>query len=251
MGNLKAQHEFDLFELEEGVSFSQSHAYLPETRSYSFNFNGTALSQFGTQAVQSMPLDRILAGATDTMSTETLDSYYMGTFSNNSSSTLEGNLDLYLNAKVPFQLEESLSGFFKLGGEYQNMKHDQDVFYAYMPVGGLSAWGDYAIQAFPWAHEVGRYSLSMYGFTNGTVDNFLKSQYNFGWYPDIDKINDVYNWWTDFSNYYMVHRPGQHPGPVPRGLSRVHAGVDWKYAEYAASETGLLCRLRGGRVETR
>jgi TonB-dependent receptor len=217
VGNLKAQHQFEYFELDEGLSFSQSNNYTPNSRNFSFSYNGTALKNYGTQSIQSLPLNQILAGATDTLSTVTLNNLYLGRMSWSSSSSVEKNISAYINSKIPFEFGQSISGFIKFGGEYKVTGHNQSIFTAYNPVGGLTVWGDYAISNFPWAKEFGRASLTMQGLNSGTVNNFLKGQYNFGWYPNFDRLNQIFDWWNTFSNYYINVNPAATPAPFING----------------------------------
>jgi TonB-dependent receptor len=217
VGNLKVVQQFEPFELDEGVSFSVSHSYTPISRDWSFSYNGIGLKNYGTQAVQSLPLNQILNSATDTLSTETLDNFYLGTMGWTSSQSIEKNIDAYINSKIPFEFGESTHGYIKLGGEYKATNHDQDYYTATNPVGGLTVWGDYAIKNFPWAKEFGHASLTMQGINNGIVNNFLKGQYNFGWYPNFDRLNKIFDWWNNFSNYYIYQNPAATPAPFING----------------------------------
>ncbi|MDR3626628.1 MAG: TonB-dependent receptor [Ignavibacteriaceae bacterium] len=249
-GNLKATHQFESFELDEGLSFSQSHSYTPDSRNWYFSYNGIGLTNFGNQTIQRAQLNQILAGATDGLSDATLDKFYLYTMGRSANDALEDNINSYINSKIPFDFGQSVSGYLKFGAEYKVIQHNQNEDSRSMPVGGLQVWGNYAIPNFPWAHESGTNSLSMYGLNDGSVNNFLNGQYNFGWYPNIDRLNNIFNWWNNFSNYYIYQNPAATPNPfkggyigfipdwvsITQNLQKVN---QYYYAGYLMSEINL------------
>jgi len=34
------------------------------------------------------------------------------------------------------------------------------------------------------------------------MDNFLGGRYNFGWFPNINQMNEIFDWWQDITGYY-------------------------------------------------
>ena len=250
VGELRVVHQFEAFELDEGVSYQQYNNYTPFSRNWSFSYNGTGLQNYGTNQVQSEPLSQILAGATDTLSNSTLNNFYLGSMGWNSNESPGRNIDAYVNAKIPFGIGHSVSGYFKLGGEYTVDQSTNDTYAASNPVGGLTVWGNYAIKNFPWAKEFGQASLTMQGMNSGTVNHFLNGKYNFGWYPDFTRLNQVFDWWNNYSNYYIYDYPDSTPAPFTNGYigfipnwqsilqnySRVN---DFYYAGYVMGELDL------------
>ena len=59
--------------------------------------------------------------------------------------------------------------------------------------------------------------LSMVGLYDHKVDNFLKNHYNFRWYPNINRLNQIFNWWNSFSNYYLYSNPQNIPSAFSGG----------------------------------
>ena len=247
VSNLKVQHEFESFELEEGVSFSQSHAYTPLDRNWSFGYNGIGLQNFGTQAAESEPLNQILAGATDALSAQTLSKFYMESIGDNETSTVESNIDAHVNAKTLFQFGQSTSGYLKLGGEYKVTSHNQTEWSESEPVGGLSVWGNYAAPAFPWAQEYGVTSITAQGLNNGSVSNFLKGQLSkFRMVSGFLEINRSNRLVDCFLKLLRVHKSCSYSPTIYQWRHRVLTSLVINAAEPGKNQSILLRRLRDG-----
>ncbi len=212
VGSLKAVHQFQSFELDEGLSMSQSNAYTPDSRNWQFNDLVPGLSNFGSDAVESLPLNKVLGFATDALSANTLNNFYLYSMGRSASNLIGRNINTYINSKISFEYSNSISGYIKLGAQYKVISSDQNADSRSEPVGGLQKWGNYAITDFPWANEIpSGASLSAVGLNDGTVNNFLKGQYNFGWYPNINRLNSVFDWWNEYSDYYLYTNPKATP----------------------------------------
>lgn len=251
VGQLKVVHQFESFELDEGISYQQYNNYTPYSRSWSFSYNGTGLQNYGTEEIQSEPIDQILAGATDTLSATTLDNFYLGSMGWSSNSNPGKNVDAYINCKVPVMVGYSTSGFLKIGGEYRATEYNHSYYRASNPIVGGVVWGNYAIKNFLWAKQLaGGAPLTMQGLNSGTVNNFLKGKYNFGWYPDFARLNQIFDWWNNFSNYYIYDYPDSTPAPFINGyigfipnwqsiLQNYSRVTNFYYAGYVMGEIDL------------
>jgi TonB-dependent receptor len=250
VGSLKAVHQFKLFELDEGISLSQSNSYTPDSRNWLFEDLVPGLSKYGSQSVESLPLNQVLAGATDALSANTLNNFYLFSMGRSASDLIGRNLNAYINSKILFEFSNSISGYIKFGAQYKVTSNYQNYDSRSIPVGGLQKWGNYAITNFPWASEIpSGASLSAVGLNQGEVNNFLKGQYNFGWYPNIGRLNSIFEWWNNFSNYYLYVNPKATPqlfqnyiGFIPnwigvaQNLQKVN---EFYYAGYVMSEVNL------------
>ena len=225
IGNLKAVHQFDFFELDEGLSFATSHGYAPDSRNYTLLSLTPELKSYGSNAVQSLPLNQILAGATDALSTTTLNNFYLYSMGRTANDGSSKEVNAYINSKIPYEFGSSISGYIKLGAQYKVNSGRSNYDSRSIPVGGLSKWGDFAISSFPWATETPTgSSFTMAGFYDHTVNNFLKGQYNFGWYPNINRLNSIFDWWNNISNYYLYVNPKATPALLQSYISFI---PDW------------------------
>jgi len=213
IGSLKAVHQFESFELDEGLSYSQSHDYTPDSRNWQFTDIVPGLSNYGNLAVESLPLNQILAGATDGLSATTLNNFQLYNMTRSADDMIEKHINAYINSKIPYQLGDYISGYIKFGAEYKlnSRNRNYDDRGEGNPIILDPNWGTYATKYLPWAGVTQTNMLSMYGLNESTVNNFLKGQYNFGWYPNIDRLNQVFDWWNNFSNYYININPNATP----------------------------------------
>ncbi|MCL5027976.1 MAG: carboxypeptidase-like regulatory domain-containing protein, partial [Bacteroidetes bacterium] len=104
VGSFKAEHEFSSFEMDEGFAITQSHVFTPDSRNWTFYYSGTGLKKYGDDSTQSLPLNQILALATDTLSNSTLNNFYLYNMNRQANDLLEKNIDTYINFKIPFNL---------------------------------------------------------------------------------------------------------------------------------------------------
>ncbi len=228
VGSFKAEHEFHLFELDEGFAFTQSHDYTPDSRSWMFSYMGFGLKKYGDNATQSLPLNQILALATDTLSTATLNNFQLYQMTRAADDQIEKDIDAYINCKIPFNIGNYISAYIKFGAKYKETSRDRN----YDSRGGgqnpiilIPNWGDYATKYLPWAGETSTHNLSMFGLNDYTVNNFLKGQYNFGWYPNMSRLNQLFDWWNSYSNYYMYVDPKDMPPAFSNG--KIGLNPDW------------------------
>ncbi|MHB8854386.1 MAG: TonB-dependent receptor [Ignavibacteriaceae bacterium] len=219
IGSLKAVHQFESFELDEGLSFSQSHDYTPDSRNWQFTDIVPGLSNYGNLAVERLPLNQILAGATDGLSATTLNNFQLYNMTRSADDMIEKHINAYINSKIPYQMGDYISGYIKFGAEYKLNSRDRnyDDRGEGNPIILDPNWGSYATQYLPWAGVTQTNMMSMYGLNESTVNNFLKGQYNFGWYPNINRLNQVFDWWNSYSNYYININPKATPPAFANG----------------------------------
>ena len=213
VGELKAEHQFPAFQLDEGVSVTFSHDYTPDSRNWQFTSITPSLKDYGNKTLQSLPLNQILAGATDTLSQATLNNFQLYNMTRSADDMMEKHLNGYFNLKMPYQLGDYVSGYVKIGAEFKSnfRNRNYDARGGGNPIILDPNWGDYATQYLSWAGETENHFLSMQGLNESVVNNFIKGQYNFGWYPNIGRLNQVFDWWNNFSNYYLYINPNGRP----------------------------------------
>lgn len=265
--SLTVKHEFNSFELDGGVAFAQSHEYTPDSRNWVFDsFGTTSLGLYGTDSAQSLPLSQILASATDTLSTQTLNNFNLWTLGRTADNLRDSHLTAYANFKLPLNIGTSISGYVKFGAKYRddsrNRNYDDRTT---LVLAALPNVGVFAQDSLPWVGISSNYGrdITLAGLYGYMVNNFLKSNYNFGWYPSMNRLNQIFDWWNNFSNYYLNVNPKAMPPnfqPATLGFEPQWLPIDWNmqklsgyyYAGYVMGELDLgneLSLIPGVRYE--
>ncbi|MCL5028327.1 MAG: TonB-dependent receptor, partial [Bacteroidetes bacterium] len=188
-----------------------------------------------------------------TLSNSTLNNFYLYNMNRQANDLLEKNIDTYINFKIPFNLGDYISAYVKFGIKYKETSRDRnfDSKHAGISViGDIPQFGEYATKSLPWAGISTIGTLSMVGLYDYAVSNFLKGQYNFNWYPNITKLNQIFDWWNNFSNYYLYNNPKEMPPAFSGGKLGFYPdwyGIkmntqkmnDYYYAGYIMSEFNL------------
>jgi len=123
----------------------------------------------------------------------------------------EKQYDARLNIKVPFKAGDWLAGNVKFGGMYRQKKRHRDYneykhwsFPSQKLISGQQSTPDGLSWEIPWVIMNDRNHVSMENMVGGHIDNFLDGRYNFGWYPDMDRANEMFDWFQNISQYYRA-----------------------------------------------
>jgi TonB-dependent receptor len=124
--------------------------------------------------------------------------------------------DVRINMELPFNFGSFISGSLKWGGRYKSENYDEASYSVtktsasfpkilfgtqVIPKEDGTTWNsaspltadDY--DANGWV--LGSYLLDK----NNYNSNFLNQGYNFGWYPNMGKLNQLLDWWDNLTNY--------------------------------------------------
>jgi len=134
----------------------------------------------------------------------------------NTSESKSINIDTRLNMELPYTLGGFISGSLKWGGRYKHQNYEQETYgvsktshyFPFILMGNRpvpredgSLWNnDIYISPEYYTdngHILGSYLLDQENFN----DNFLNEGYNFGWYPNMGRVNELLDWWDDMTNY--------------------------------------------------
>ena len=98
-----------------------------------------------------------------------------------------------INFKHSFQLLESISGYIKMGGKYKfkNRQQDKDKYWRNVTKGHQSKFTDDAKEAFDWVVHDKTGDVTMRNLDDQQIGKFLQGGFNYGWYPDIDRLNKL------------------------------------------------------------
>jgi TonB-dependent receptor len=210
-GAVIGKHTLGIIQLDYGTAYSLSNSHsksIAMNVHNPFGFN----PEDGTQEKRSLPLVEIINMANDAPTPENLKNFGLyGPGSDGEDWMDEKQFDAHLDVTVPFKLTDFISGKVKAGGQYKhkNRSHNADYkVYGGPPfhklISGIQQTGDGIDWALPWVSVNTQQAVSMENMI--VVDNskFLQgTDYSFGWVPDINKLDEVYNWWQDITGYYL------------------------------------------------
>ena len=208
-GAIKGEHVLGIFMIDYSLAYSQSDV-TNEIRQYGVGNPFGYDPGSGTQPNRMLPLPEIIDMANDDETEESLREYGMGGPGSRITDKLsEKQYDARLNIKVPIQAGDWLTGNVKFGGMYRKKDRIRDrnnYVYGGPPfhklVSGIQTTPDGISWQIPWVKLNDRNGVSMENMVGGNIDDFLGGRYNFGWYPNIDQMNEIFDWWQGITGYY-------------------------------------------------
>jgi TonB-dependent receptor len=204
MSSLKGENKFNFVDISYGVAFSQTHVYTPNNRSWNFYYSGGVPSEYTTLANRSLDLGTIANEVNSNLSTTTaLKNTIIGTVGVSSEDDMDRIVTPYFDAKINLKFDNNTSGYIKFGAKYKN--ENKTRYYAnyseWLGPANFPQFGDSVSKYISWVDVEAR-ALTANGFQSGNIDNFLGGLYNFGWYPNFGRLNELMNWYSGFSEYY-------------------------------------------------
>jgi len=247
-GNTKTN--FLDIELDYGVAYSQSITDDPQSRSWGYGFEKVPLvdpkTTFSLDMRRLRPQD-LIGLYNDREVTEEITQ--LGAVSQSKGSTDDKNISTYLNLKVPYKIGDFIAGHVKAGGMYRNKKHKQDIQAGSQQMITNQFAKPMLADSLDWLVPSGSQGqLSLLGMRDFKVDNFLGNQYDYGYYYDFDRLNEITDMWAKISDFYYPQGPSVYQnlfgGKEKIGFSQDIAGsilndqdIDEKYmAGYIMTE---------------
>ncbi len=201
--SLRGEHALPWFDLDYGVAFSQTHNYSPNQRGWSYIFNPAFDTKYVNQTTELLPPNEIVGLSNDNGADSTLKKTDLVWIQYISDELLQEDLTSYLDFKVPFNFGNSISGFIKTGAKFKQTDRTRNYMMGYQTAFNNPSFSQYAVSEFDWASRVNN-ELTAGGLFSGNVSNFLGGEYAFGWYPNTGRLNNLWDWWNNFSNDLMA-----------------------------------------------
>lgn len=218
-GTLLGTQIIGRLEIEYGGSYTSSNSLNEDrnvdVRSYQGFYEGAL-----DQTERSLPLADIINMANNEQTHENLKTYGLGgrsvvapNFSKALNEQNDSQYEAHVDITVPFQIGNSILLDLKAGGQYKYKDRNRDydlvvwhsnVFQDFIT--GTTSTGDDInwIEGLEWVTLNDNSAVSMENMVGGNIDDFLGGDYVFGWYPDVDKINQMYNYWVPMVEYYRA-----------------------------------------------
>ncbi len=203
--SLKAKHTLSWADIDYGIAFSQTHNYSPKSKSWTFITFGGSTNPANNDLKKLSP-QQVLAAYPDLSSSADsnlarLVLYNMGYYQ---SDLVQKNLSPYFDIEVPFRLGDAIAARIKGGGKYNYTDRTGDFLSASQYPNRSSVFGTLASADIDWVQLDPSRAVVALGMVDHNVDDFLNGDYPFGWYPNMDRLTQVWNWWNDLSNNYLA-----------------------------------------------
>lgn len=199
--NLEGKQFIKSLKIDYGISYSKSEVSNPDIRSWMIS-NSTAYDHITkTRELRSQHPSDIINYAKDDASSQNLKNFWIDRISYSKHYMEESHFDGKIDLKYPFQLGNSYSGFIKAGGKYKykDRKQNNDSYHRWVTSGHQTNFSDDAEEEFDWAVQNKHGDLTMVNINDYSLGKFLQGGFDYGWYPDVDRLNTLFDWWKDIS----------------------------------------------------
>ncbi len=202
---LSGETKFSFLELEYGLAYSASTMNDPDSRSWNYAYQRMPVNVAFTNEIRRQhPADVIgmYADVGDSLHLLRLTSFDVFT-----GETSDKNLTGYLNAKIPYSIGDFVKGYVKVGGTYRNRTRFQDFNSGGQNIAANQFGPMILADSINWLIRKNDMLLAS-GMNDYTINDFLNGKYNYGWYFDFDKLNQITDVWSAVSEYYYGQGSG-------------------------------------------
>lgn len=223
LSSLKSENKFDLFELNAGISYTQTHNYIPDSKGWSFSYPNAIPSAYLDTASRHLPLETLMNLVSDNAQGGDLRKQRLSALNRVTEDNIERQIAPYIDVKIPFKISDDLNGNIKLGAKYKN-NYRTRYYELSAPDYFAAKFGDYAVDYLPWIDTLNGV-ITAKNFEDYFEDEFLNNQFKFGWFPNFDRLNEYFDFYKNTSEYYMSHPEIPSPFPEIRTYFRQNATI--------------------------
>ena len=218
-GALSVNQVFKSVGIDYGGSYTlsnnRSEIRNVDVRSYQGFYKGSL-----DQNDRSKPLGEIINMANNELTPENLRTYGLGgrsviapNFHKKLNRQNEDQLEAHLNMTFSFKITDAVLLRLKTGAQYKHKNRVRDydeivwhsnVFQDFITGKRTTGDGINWTEGLEWVTLNDNSAVSMENMVGGTIDDFLGGGYVFGWYPDVNKINQIYDYWIPMLDYYRA-----------------------------------------------
>jgi TonB-dependent receptor len=192
---------------EYGFSYSKGKNYNLSGRSWNFNFDKASTSTITDIAHRQLDPKDLIPLFSD--NADSLSNCWLTSIGQRDSKIEDENINAYLNFTVPFKIGDLISGNIKFGGMYRikNRWRDDTVGAQGTNANANQFAPKILADSLPWIERNAGGNISAKGLTDGTIDDFLNGNFNFGNSFNINRLNQISDAWQNISNYYYTQGP--------------------------------------------
>lgn len=219
---LTAKHQLGKVKVDYSASIGYAHNY-NESRNTSFLDLKSYKQTLTVNQMQTLSHQEYVGLAQMDNTPETMSRYKLTNsaqaqpgLDHSTSSSKNIDADVRINMELPFKIGNIISGKLKWGGRYKRQDYQQKTFGIkkesyYFPeilMGKTSVfredgtrWND-DIHLTPNDYDINGQVLGTYLLDNSNYNNnFLNQGFNFGWYPNMSRTNELLDWYDNLTNY--------------------------------------------------
>jgi TonB-dependent receptor len=202
-GSVRAEHNIKGIELDYGAAFSQTHNYSPERKSYDFFLNPVFDAKDLTNESRMRWPEQVISSSYDNASESSLGQTLLTYMGSSSDVLMHKDVIGYFDVKVPVKLSDLVSGFIKAGAKYKETTRDRTYKVGSLNLAANAIVSQTIASQFPWINR-SYDQITANGLLGGTNSDFLDGSYNFGWYPNLGLLNNIWDWWNSYSKNMMA-----------------------------------------------
>jgi len=195
--SIKVEHALSWINIDYGMAFAQTHNYT-EGKSWSLLPYGIP-SLPVTNETRSLTPQQALSTFVDEDNAE-LGKIVLYSMGISKDDLFQKNITPYFDLKVPFNIGNSISGYVKGGGKYNYLTRKRNYLGANQNPTSISTFGILADSEIDWVTLNSANMVNSSNLVDHQVTNFYDGVYNFGWYPSLDRLNQLWDWWDNLSN---------------------------------------------------
>ncbi len=198
--SIRGEHNLSSLEIDYGAAFSQMHKHSPNRRSWGFSLQPAFNDQYVNNKTRLLPPEQIVGLSNE--NSANLRQTFLLSMGFSSDKMLEKDITSYFDAKIRFKLSNSASGYIKSGVKYKQLSRERKYIAGSQTPCDNPFFIKKAASEFNWI-TLNSNEMTALGLVDHNVTNFL-GNYNFGWYPRMDRLNDLWDWWNNYSNNLMA-----------------------------------------------
>ena len=131
---------------------------------------------------------------------DNLEDLYLQNMNVSNDEISDKNLTAYFNIEAPFEIGSSITGKVKVGATYRNKNRYRDLNDGNVPVVVNQFLKPVVGDALDWVVLDGvSQEITAVGLPDGRVDNFLDGQFDFGHTFSWDRLNEMTDVWSNYS----------------------------------------------------
>lgn len=206
--SLKGETKSDFLNMEinYGLTYSRSQGNSPDRRTWNWNFIKVSTNEITTNEMRRKDPSELIPLYTDDP-----DSIHNTSFGGMSSAFNEKddeNITANLDIKIPYQIGDFVTGYAKLGGKYRkkerfvDLQRGTQIQHQFIQ----QYWYDDNDWMVPGPGTGAGSFHSLVNYEDYIVDDFLGGEYDYGWYFNFDRMNQLSDWWESWSDsvYYEL-----------------------------------------------
>lgn len=180
--------------MDYGIALSYTEMDDPDSRSWAESFKNASSDEF-TTLENRLTLDPTEVIPLFNDHPDSLHNLHLSSMTIKSDHLEERNLNPFLNIKIPYQLGSSINGYIKFGGMYRSTQRKRDATAGGLNVPASPYFITLMPQTYDWC-EVSNFNITMNNVEDYMIKDFLNGQYDFGWYFNTDRLNDLTTFWN-------------------------------------------------------